>query len=198
MIMDIAKRLKSIRRSLGLSQAEVARRMGWSPPNYARLEQGRVTPSLRSLAAIARTLEVPLSDLTVERPRANEIPVVALASAGPGMPLTEEGYPPGTGMYLVERPPQFTDPNGFGVEVSGDSMIPKYESGQVVMVDTRKRPVNGDYAVVGLLTGERYIKRYREISGRVILESLNPLYPPIVVEPGQVQFAYKIMWARER
>jgi phage repressor protein C with HTH and peptisase S24 domain len=101
-------------------------------------------------------------------------------------------------MYLVERPPHFTDPNGFGVEVSGDSMVPKYEPGQVVMVDTRKRAVGGDYAVVGLVTGERYIKRYREAAGRVIHESLNPLYPPIVVEPSQVQFAYKIVWAREK
>ena len=196
--MNIAQRLRSLRRSLGLSQAEVARRLGWSPPNYARIEQGRVTPPLRSLDAIACALQVPLSDLATERPLSGDIPVVALASAGPGMPLTEEGYPPGTGMYLVERPPHFSDPNGFGVEVSGDSMVPKYEQGQVVMVDTRKRAVSGDYAVVGLVTGERYIKRYREASGRVILESLNPLYPPIVVEPRQVQFTYKIVWSKEK
>ena len=196
--MNIAQRLRSLRRSLGLSQAEVARRLGWSPPNYARIEQGRVTPTLRSLDAIACALQVPLSDLATERPLSGDIPVVALASAGPGMPLTEEGYPPGTGMYLVERPPHFSDPNGFGVEVSGDSMVPKYEQGQVVMVDTRKRAVSGDYAVVGLVTGERYIKRYREASGRVILESLNPLYPPIVVEPRQVQFTYKIVWSKEK
>ena len=196
--MNIAQRLRSLRRSLGLSQAEVARRLGWSPPNYARIEQGRVTPTLRSLDAIACALQVPLSDLATERPLSGDIPVVALASAGPGMPLTEEGYPVGTGMYLVERPPHFSDPNGFGVEVSGDSMVPKYEQGQVVMVDTRKRAVSGDYAVVGLVTGERYIKRYREASGRVILESLNPLYPPIVVEPRQVQFTYKIVWSKEK
>ena len=123
---------------------------------------------------------------------------IALASAGPSLPFTEEGYPPGTGMYLVERPPNFNDPNGFGVEVAGDSMAPKYENGQVVMVDTRKRPASGDYAVVGLATGERFVKRFREASGRVILESLNPLYPPILVEREQVLFAYKIVWAREK
>jgi phage repressor protein C with HTH and peptisase S24 domain len=196
--MNFGEHLKAVRKSLGLTQSEVARRLGWSPPNYARIEQGRVSPSFRSLVSIAHALDIPIAELASERAAADNIPVVALASAGPGMPLTEEGYPVGTGMYLVERPPHFNDPNGFGVEVSGDSMVPKYEQGQVVMVDTRKHAVGGDYAVVGLVTGERYIKRYREASGRVILESLNPLYPPIVVEPGQVQFTYKIVWAREK
>lgn len=196
--MDYAKRIEAIRKSLGLSQAEVARRLGWSPPNYARIEKGRITPSLKSLEAIAEALEVPVSALAAERNLTAEVPVVAFVSAGEGVAFTDQGYPAGGGMYFLPRPPQFTDPNGFGVEVSGDSMVPKYEDGQVVMVDTRKRPVSGDYAVVGLMNGDKYVKRYREAGGRVILESVNPLYPPIVVEPHDVRFAYKVVWARER
>jgi phage repressor protein C with HTH and peptisase S24 domain len=198
MVMDIAKKLAAVRKSLGLSQAEVARRLGWSPPNYARIEKGRITPSFKSLEAIAEALEVPLSALTADRPLGEEVPVIAFVSAGPGVEFTDQGYPAGGGMYFLPRPPQFTDPNGFGVEVSGDSMVPKYEDGQVVMVDTRKRPVSGDYAVVGLMNGDKYVKRYREAGGRVILESVNPLYPPVVVEPHEVRFAYKIVWVKER
>jgi phage repressor protein C with HTH and peptisase S24 domain len=198
MVMDIAKKLAAVRKSLGISQAEVARRLGWSPPNYARIEKGRITPSFKSLEAIAEALEVPLSALTADRPLGEEVPVIAFVSAGPGVEFTDQGYPAGGGMYFLPRPPQFTDPNGFGVEVSGDSMVPKYEDGQVVMVDTRKRPVSGDYAVVGLMDGDKYVKRYREAGGRVILESVNPLYPPIVVEPHEVRFAYKIVWVKER
>jgi len=196
--MDYGERITRVRKSLGLSQAEVARRLEWSPPNYARIEKGRITPSLRSLEAIAGALEVPLSALTGEELAGDEVPVVAFASAGPGVEFTDQGYPAGGGMYFLPRPPQFTDPNGFGVEVAGDSMVPKYEDGQVVMVDTRKRPVSGDYAVVGLMSGDKYVKRYRESGGVVILESVNPLYPPIVVEPSEVRFAYKIVWVRER
>jgi len=196
--MDMGKRIARIRRSLGLSQAEVARRLEWSPPNYARIEKGRITPSLRSLQAIAEVLEVPLSTLTDEEALGGEVPVVAFASAGPGVEFTDQGYPAGGGMYFLPRPPQFTDPNGFGVEVAGDSMVPKYEDGQVVMVDTRKRPVSGDYAVVGLMDGDKYVKRYRESGGMVVLESVNPLYPPVVVPPHEVRFAYKIVWVRER
>ncbi len=179
------------------STSDHARRLGWSPSNYARLERGRVTPSLKSLEAIARVLDVPLSRLTSEDPLPAEVPVIAFVSAGEGIEFTDQGYPSGGGMYYVDRPPSFTDPQGFGVEVSGDSMIPKYEEGQVVIVDTRKRPMNGDFAVVGLSSGEKYVKRYREVGGRVILESLNPIYPPVVIEPSEVRFAYKIVWSKE-
>ena len=196
--MDYGDRIVKLRKSLGLSQAEVARRLEWSPPNYARIEKGRTTPSLRSMEAIAEALEVPLSALTQEAFAGGEVPVVAFASAGPGVEFTDQGYPAGGGMYFLPRPPQFTDPNGFGVEVAGDSMVPKYEDGQVVMVDTRKRPVSGDYAVIGLMAGDKFVKRYRESGGRVVLESVNPLYPPVVVEPSEVRFAYKIVWVRER
>ena len=196
--MDMGERIARIRRSLGLSQAEVARRLEWSPPNYARIEKGRITPSLKSLQAIAEALDVPLSALTDGEALGGEVPVVAFASAGPGVEFTDQGYPAGGGMYFLPRPPQFTDPNGFGVEVAGDSMVPKYEDGQVVMVDTRKRPVSGDYAVVGLMDGDKYVKRYRESGGMVVLESVNPLYPPVVIDPSEVRFAYKIVWVKER
>jgi len=196
--MDFARRIETVRKSLGLTQAEVARRLGWSPPNFARIEKGRITPSLRSLEAIAEVLDVPLSTLAAESAPAQEVPIIAFVSAGPGVEFTDQGYPAGGGMYFLPRPPQFTDPNGFGVEVAGDSMVPKYEDGQVVMVDTRKRPVSGDYAVIGLMNGEKYVKRYREAGGVVLLESVNPLYPPIAVPPHEVRFAYKIIWARER
>ncbi len=196
--MDYGERLAKVRKSLGLSQAEVARRLAWSPPNYARIEKGRIRPSLKSIEAIAEAMEVPLSALMGEGALGGDVPVVAFASAGPAVEFTDQGYPAGGGMYFLPRPPQFTDPNGFGVEVAGDSMVPKYEDGQVVMVDTRKRPVSGDYAVVGLMDGDKYVKRYRESRGMVVLESVNPLYPPVVVEPSDVRFAYKIVWVRER
>ncbi|MEJ2367032.1 MAG: helix-turn-helix transcriptional regulator [Acidobacteriota bacterium] len=196
--MNYGERIRVVRESLGLSQAEVARRLGWSPPNFARIEKGRITPSLKSLEAIAQALDVRVSVLADNLSIPAEIPVVAFVSAGPGVEFTDQGYPAGGGMYFVERPPSFTDPHGFAVEVSGDSMTPKYEKGQVVLVDTRKRPVSGDYAVVGLTNGEKYIKRYREAGGMVVLESVNTLYDPVVVPPEEVRFAYKVVWSKER
>jgi phage repressor protein C with HTH and peptisase S24 domain len=127
-----------------------------------------------------------------------KIPVIAFASAGAPVIFTDQGFPMGSGMYQVSRPAGLTDPNAFGVEVEGDSMFPKYREGQAVIVDTRKSPADGDFAVVGLTNGEKYIKMWRQRNGAISLESLNPDYPPIKVKREDVRFAYKVVWARER
>jgi SOS-response transcriptional repressor LexA len=101
-------------------------------------------------------------------------------------------------MYRIDRWFGEDDPNAFGVEVSGDSMVPKYEPGQVVIVDTRKKPSNGDFAVVGLTTYERFVKRWRQKGTKVFLESVNPEHPPVVVSTGAIKFAYKIVGSREK
>lgn len=195
--MDVGKKIVLIRKSKGISQRKLAEMLKWSPSNLLRIEKGRVIPSLKTLEEIAKKLEVPITQL-LEPSLSPTVPVVGLASAGEGEFFTDQGYPQGAGMYYIERPPQFNDPNGFGVEISGDSMSPKYEDGQVVLVDTRKRPQNGDFALVGLMNGDKFVKRYRESQGYVILESINPLYPPIIVQKEEIRFAYKIVWAREK
>lgn len=196
--MSIGIRIANLRQSRGISQGKLARMLGWSPSNLARIEKGRSNPSLKTVEEIAETLEIPISFILDEKPMPDQISVIAFASAGEAVSFTDQNYPQSGGMYFIDRPPLFTDPNGFGIEVSGDSMVPKYEDGQVVLVDTRKRPLSGDFAVIGLMNGDKFVKRYREAQGVVILESLNPLYPPIVVQKGDVRFAYKIVWAKER
>ncbi len=196
--MDIGKRILSIRKSKGISQKKLAEMLNWDPSNLVRIEKGRVVPSLKSIEEIAEKLEVSPSYLIDNNGLSPQIPIVSFASAGKAVNFTDQGYPQGAGMYFIDRPANYSDPNGFGIEVSGDSMVPKYEDGQVVLVDTRKKPQSGDYAVVGLMNGDKYIKRYREAQGVVILESVNPLYEPIVVSKDEIRFAYKIVWVKER
>ena len=58
-----------LRRERGLTQEELARRMGTHQPAVARFESGRVMPSLRFLMALAEALD---ADLTVHlEPREN-------------------------------------------------------------------------------------------------------------------------------
>lgn len=196
--MNIGKKIVFVRKNKGISQRKLAQMLNWNPSNLVRIEKGRVTPSLKTIEEIAEKLDVPISVLINKKEIPPQVAVVSFASAGEAVNFTDQDYPQRGGMYFIDRPADFSDPDGFGIEVSGDSMVPKYEDGQVVLVDTRKKPQSGDYAVIGLMNGDKYVKRYREAQGMVILESVNPLYPPVIVQREEIRFAYKIVWAKER
>ncbi len=55
----LGARIRSLRLAAGLTQAELARRTGIHRPNIARVEAGRHTPSLETLARLASAIGVP-------------------------------------------------------------------------------------------------------------------------------------------
>jgi DNA-binding XRE family transcriptional regulator len=55
----LGQRLRALRLAAGLTQAELARRTGIHRPNIARVEAGRHTPSLETLARLAAAIGVP-------------------------------------------------------------------------------------------------------------------------------------------
>jgi DNA-binding XRE family transcriptional regulator len=55
----LGARLRELRKAAGLTQAELARRTGIHRPNIARVEAGRHTPSLETLARLAAAIGVP-------------------------------------------------------------------------------------------------------------------------------------------
>jgi DNA-binding XRE family transcriptional regulator len=54
----LGRRLRELRLAAGLTQAELARRTGIHRPNIARVEAGRHTPSLETLARLAQAIGV--------------------------------------------------------------------------------------------------------------------------------------------
>lgn len=59
---SVAKRLKSLRQSLALSQREVARRAGITNGTLSLIEQGKVSPSVASLEKVLSGLGMGLAD----------------------------------------------------------------------------------------------------------------------------------------
>lgn len=62
----LGQRLRELRLAAGLTQAELARRTGIHRPNIARVEAGRHTPSLETLARIATAIGVPTTRVLSE------------------------------------------------------------------------------------------------------------------------------------
>jgi putative transcriptional regulator len=61
-MMTVIQRIKDIRTEKGLSQFELASRIGKNASSIGRLEIGKVNPSLRYLIDIAKGLEVDISE----------------------------------------------------------------------------------------------------------------------------------------
>ncbi len=59
--ISLGTRLRRLRKAAGLTQAELARRTGIHRPNIARVEAGRHTPSLETLARLASAIGVTAS-----------------------------------------------------------------------------------------------------------------------------------------
>jgi len=57
---EIGRRVSALRRERGLTQEALAERAGTSAPYIARIEAGDRRPTIDVLAAVARSLDVPL------------------------------------------------------------------------------------------------------------------------------------------
>jgi SOS-response transcriptional repressor LexA len=79
--------------------------------------------------------------------------------------------------------------NRYIIRVIGDSMQPRIEDGDLILVDYAKEPRAGDI-VVALINGAAVVKKFLRQDGSVILRSGNPNYSDIEIkETDQFQIA---------
>src|ERR1700720_3897422 len=90
----------------------------------------------------------------------NSVPIMGRVGAGAAIEPEHEQVPP-EGLGEVQLPFPISEET-IAFEVAGDSMLPKYENGYVIVVFRETRhPVSsfyGEEAAVRLKTGERYLK----------------------------------------
>ena len=79
---DIGARMRAIRKTLRMTQAEVANAVGVDPSFYGQIERGSGIPSIRTLLAVARVFGIEPADLLPSRrePR-NDVQQQALSRA---------------------------------------------------------------------------------------------------------------------
>ena len=63
---DIGQRIKSIRKQKGITQKELASKLGMSITGLQNYEYGDTIPSLKQIEKIAAALEVPPADIMVD------------------------------------------------------------------------------------------------------------------------------------
>lgn len=122
--------------------------MGGAEPKGGNMER------IRALALASGVLEK-------EPVASNQAPLMGRVGAGARIDVEFEQAPP-EGYDTVELPFSFPDPI-LAFEITGDSMFPVYEAGEIIIcLRDQVRATEhylGERIVVRLSTGERYLKR---------------------------------------
>jgi SOS-response transcriptional repressor LexA len=180
---DVLTRIENRLTALGLSAhaASLAARKPDAIRNLKRAvksgdRRGVTTETLSALAPVLQTTAAWLLSGARESSPTTHVRVVGRIGAGAEILPEIEQIPP-EGLYEIEVP--FSIPEqSFAFEVEGDSMWPRYDSGDVILCwreGASADEVIGWEAAVRTADGKRYLKRIRRgaIEGTFDLESHN-------------------------
>jgi repressor LexA len=149
----------------GKSKGGLARAMGVRP--------GAVSEILSGIRLIKASEIGPIMDYL----ELNSVPIMGRVGAGATIEPEDEQVPP-EGLGEVQLPFPIED-DIIAFEVAGDSMLPKYENGDVIVVYREQRhplaSFYGEEAAVRLKTGQRYLKTVErgKSANQVNLTSFN-------------------------
>ena len=179
-----------MRRKRGMTQLELAEAIGKSNRAVSNWENGIRDIDTEVLKQIARVLHCDVSDLirddspiAVPTKRASAV-ISVYGSVAAGIPLEMI-----TDITDTEEIPAKMAEGGtyFGLSIKGDSMYPKIEDGDTVIVKYQPDAENGDI-VIAAINGEDAVckKLYLREDG-LTLVSLNPMYDPLVFTASDVR-----------
>lgn len=186
---SIGERIKEARKSAGLTQLELAKKTELSRSYIGDIEKDRYNPSVSTLQLIATATNTPLEDLLPSTKtvfptgRGVRIPVLGRVVAGIPIEAVEEILD-----YEEITPELAATGEFFALQVKGDSMLPKLEEGDVVIVKKQEDVETGDIAIVLVNGDEATIKQVKKVNGGIMLYGFNPdVYEPHFYSNQQIE-----------
>ncbi len=131
-------------------------------------------------AAVLAELETTTEPVAEEEPEEQETIFIEFStlgvSAGTGEPLIDDSYPD----FIEVKKNDLTESTNFAVKISGNSMMPRFKDGDVVLVKSQPDVNVGEIGIF-IIDGNGYIKE----RGDNRLISINPEYDDIYFEEQQ-------------
>ena len=197
-----------------ISASALAKRAGLDPTTFNKSKRtghdGRLRwPSTESLAKVLEATGATLDELfglITGRPadaletkayRPGRAPLMGFAQAGVGGYFEDAGFPAGEGWEQVDFPAAGGG-NAYALQVSGDSMLPLYRSGDTIIVAPAAPVRRGDRVVARTKAGEVMAKLLeRQTPDRIELRSLNPDHPDRSISAEDLDWMARIIWASQ-
>lgn len=196
LIMEtIGDRIKRYRESKRLSQAGLAKLCGWGASRIGNYEANVRDVDSQTATIIASSLNIsPVVLMFGESEESAEYvgkistrPITVKGEALMGYEGSFEMDESFNGMLLFVS----DDPEAFALKVKGDSMFPRINSGEFVVIEPKVKPSSGDEVMVRTFDGKNMIKRleyHRDGVYRFI--SINQDHAPITLDESMVDKVY--------
>jgi len=207
--LSFLKRVEKLRFSNDLTIKEVCAEMGISPVMIHHIKHGTNSVTAKTwfkLEKAEHTLKgedpsslerFSLRDSPEPAPRYNAgpywglgkgAPIISMASAGRLHSWEDMGHD------VPIIPTLCKDENCYAVEITGDSMEPVYDTGDVAVVAPNSEARQGDLVVAKTVDEEPVFKKLKFSTDlkMVRLFSFNPEYPVIELKRSQVRFLHPV------
>ncbi len=198
----INERIREARKTSGLTIHKLAEALGVTPSAIAQYEAGKSGLRIETAVKMAETLGVSLQWLisgeginpTGSREPKYYAPIVNTVQAGMWTDvIAPPALPEGTKHLELDDKPIG---EALALEIDGQSMLPEFKPGDIIVVDTGLDPLPGDY-VVALIdndnqaTFKKYRPRGENENGNPVIElaPLNSDYPTLIIDerrPGRI------------
>lgn len=198
--MDLGKKIRAHRDELGLTQAELADKLGLTYSSVSQWESGRATPRTPILRQLADLFGTTVADLMGEDASEAAISgtsrmVPLLGFAHMGEPCDEENL-----ADEVEVPASIADahPRGFMVHAQGGCMDNRFPHDALLLVDPDMEPVNGQPVLAETSDYGAVVRNYTRGRSTVMLtaDSHSGEYDDILAGPGDEPVVCKgrVVW----
>ncbi len=206
----IAQRIREARLSKQLDQATLAAKIDIATRTVQRWEKGDQVPDSNYLMRIVKVTGVAahwllagkgdmvsteqqmskVIPLPVNRYKKVELVSLPLLASVPAGALSQRFHSDHADRYVTVD--NVRDPNAFALEVKGNSMAPRIENGDIIIVTPKLEVRSGDICVVRV-EEEDTVKRVKIDEQFVHLIPLNPEYEPMVVRKRDVSFMWRVI-----
>ncbi|MDO2435956.1 LexA family protein [Aeromonas veronii] len=200
-----SERIRELRKKHGLTQQKLGELIGVKKSSISQWENDEHSPSGDNLAQLSKVLGVSAHWLATGKgspelsnvepaviPQGNRVPILSYVQAGNWREMCEQATAFDGNVEYVSAGGEI-GPYGFGLWLRGDSMLPQFKEGDLIIVDPDESPQPGDYVVAKNGSDEATFKKYRprgiDESGQEVFElvPLNDDYPTMHSDRQHIQ-----------
>lgn len=180
-------RIRVLRVSRGLKQADLAKEIKVSQGALSGYETGRYEPDIKTLKAIADFFGVSVDYLLgkdeKKPPHAKGVHIPVYAAVAAGIPI--EAIEDIVDYEEIDAALAATG-DFFGLRIKGDSMEPKMSEGDVVIVRKQDDADTGDIVIVLVNGNEATVKKLKKEPSGISLIPNNPAHPVRYLSPADI------------